>query len=215
MFATPLQGPEVRSSLVPTFVRRLLRPGHLVRAIATILLLCTSLFAVGRASAAVITYELTPEAGNRWTYQYTVSAAASDPAIEEFTIFFDPALYANLLRVLAPSGWDALVIEPDPGLPADGFFDALALVAGIAPGSSLGGFAVSFDFLGNGRPGVQGFDIVDPVTFGTISSGITELERAIDLPEPGTAWLLAVPLLLLLRSRSRCPADRSATLPAN
>jgi len=203
MFATPLQVPGVRFSLSSTYIRRLLGPGRPIRAIAAALLLLASLFALGRASAAVITYELTPEAGNRWTYQYTVSAAASDPVIEEFTVFFDPALYANLQLVSAPPGWDALVIEPDQGLPADGFFDALALASGLAPGSSLGGFGVSFDFLGNGRPGAQNFDIVDPVTFATISSGSTLLEGGTDLPEPATAWLMGVPLLLLLRSRSR------------
>lgn len=215
MFATLLQSLEVRSSLVPTFVRRLLRSGHPARAVAGLLLLCASLFAVGRASAAVITYELTPEAGSRWTYQYTVFAAASDAAIEEFTIFFDPALYANLLLMSAPPGWDALVVQPDLGLPADGFFDALALMDGIAPGASLGGFVASFDFLGDGRPGAQGFDIVDPVTFASISSGITRLEGATDLPEPATLWLVAAALLLLLRSRSRCPVNRSATLAAH
>lgn len=207
MFATPLQVSGVRSSLLSTYIRRLLGPRRPVRAIAAALLLLASLFALGRASAAVITYELTPEAGNRWTYQYMVSAAAADPVIEEFTIFFDPALYANLQLVSAPPGWDALVIQPDQGLPADGFFDALALAAGLAPGSSQGGFAVSFDFLGNGRPGAQNFDIVDPLTFATLSSGATRLEGATDLPEPATAWLVGAPLLLLLLLRSRSRFD--------
>jgi len=213
MSATPSQGPGVRSSLALTLDRRAPLRGRVERMMFAILFMCAALFAAGRASAAVITYELTPDAGNRWIYQYTVSAAATDPAINELTIFFDATLYANLLLVSAPSDWDALTIDPDPGLPADGFFDALALVTGIAPGASLGGFAVSFEFLGNGRPGSQGFDIVDPLTFATISSGITRLDRPAEVPEPASAWLLAAPLLLLLRSRSRFATYRTPTHP--
>lgn len=201
MFATLLQGLGVQVSLNSSFSRMSSRLARLARAISTGLILAASVTAASNATAAVITYELTADTGNRWIYQYTVSAAASDPVIEEFTVFFDPARYANLLLVSAVPGWDLLAIEPDPALPADGFFDALALTGGIAPGSSVGGFSISFEFIGNGRPGEQAFDIVDPVSFATISSGFTRLDEEVELPESGTAWLMLVPLLLLLRSR--------------
>lgn len=154
-------------------------------------------------SAAVISYTPSFLGGNQWTYDYTVAAAAGDPTIDEFTIYFDYTLYENLTAAVSPSGWDPLVIQPDTS-PSDGFFDALALVAGISPGDSLGGFAVSFDFLGTGTPGAQSFDIVDPNTFETLSSGFTSIASSnTSVPEPNTLALMVLALVLLLTFRSR------------
>lgn len=155
-------------------------------------------------SAAVISFTPTLLGGIQWKYDYTVAAATSDPAIDEFTIFFDPTGYANLAVVAAPLGWDPLVIQPDAGIPADGFFDALALVVGISPGTSLGGFAVSFDFVGTGTPGTQRFDIVDPNTFATLSTGFTTaavVAPPTDVPEPNALTLVGLALALLLGFR--------------
>ena len=42
--------------------------------------------------------------------------------------------------------WDVIAVQPDPALPADGFFDALAL----SPGASLSDpFAIAFVWLGS------------------------------------------------------------------
>ena len=156
------------------------------------------------ASATVITYTPSFLGGNQWQYDYTVASAAGDPTIDEFTIYFDPALYTNLATAATPSGWDPLVIQPDTSIPADGFFDELALVAGISPGDSLGGFAVSFDFLGTGAPGAQSYDIVDPNTFDTLSSGFTSTASSIPtVPEPNTLALMGLALTMLLIFRSR------------
>jgi len=48
----------------------------------------------------------------------------------------------------------------------------------IAIGEHVYGFAVSFDWLGEGEPGAQFYEIIDPDTFETINSGWT-------VPEPG------------------------------
>src|SRR5690606_36000186 len=109
----------------------------------------------------------------------------------EFTIQFQLGSSANLLVAESPAGWDSLVVQPDAGLPDDGFFDALALGAGIVSGAGLGGFAVSFDYLGAGTPGPQAFDIVDPGTFATLASGTT---TATAVPAPPAGWLLATAL---------------------
>jgi len=84
------------------------------------------------------------------------------------------------------------LVQPEPLLLFDGYYDALTLGSGIPVGQSVGGFSVAFDWLGVGTPGPQPFDIVDPYTFETLHAGTTT-------PEPGTLALLA--LLLLPRRR--------------
>ena len=67
----------------------------------------------------------------------------------------------------------------------DGGYDAKALAAGISTGHSVDGFAVSFDWSGAGEPGPQFYQIIDPVTFDPIDSGMT-------VPEPATLLLLGL-----------------------
>jgi hypothetical protein len=122
--------------------------------------------------AAVITYEVTSLGGNDWRYDYTVENDGS-ASIEQFTVYFDFGLFSNLAVAASPMDWDSIVVDPDVNIPADGFFDSVALVSGLAPGASLSGFSVTFTFLGSGAPGSQPFDIVDPANFEVLSSGRT------------------------------------------
>ena len=156
-------------------------------------LLCAS------TNATVIEYEATSLGGNTWEYVYTVENDSLAVDIENFAVFFDLGLYENLaVGSSTPADWDPLVLQPDPLLPDDGLYDALALVVGIAPGDSLGGFAVQFDFLGSSAPGDQFFEVFD-VNFNVLDSGFTE-EAETDttdpsVPSPGTLLLIALGLL--------------------
>lgn len=159
------------------------------------------------SSAAVVTFTPTMITGSRWMYEYTVSATSGDPTIEEFTIYFDPVRYSDLAIASSPPGWDPLVISPDTSIPADGFFDALALIVGISPGTAQDGFAVSFNFLGVGTPGAQRFEIVDRTTFLTLGTGLTS-EAIITpspsgIPEPNSSVLagLAFAFILIFHRR--------------
>ena len=117
-------------------------------------------------------------------------------AIEEFTIWFDYGLYDNLaIETPDPPGWDwdEIVVQPEPIIEDDGYYDALALGIGIEQGQTVGVFAVSFDWLGMDEPGPQFYEIIDPLSFETIDSGFT-------IPEPGTVLLLGLGILALRRS---------------
>jgi len=152
------------------------------------------LMATQIAFATTITYDVNNISGTTWTYDFEVFNDSLSSGLEEFTVFFEVNAYQNLSVVATPSGWDPLAIQPDPTLPDDGFFDALALTAGgLVPGDSLGGFIVQFDFLGIGTPGSQAFDVVDPVTFATLDSGFTQ---AAVVPVPAAVWLFGSGLVM-------------------
>jgi hypothetical protein len=144
------------------------------------------------ARAGVIEYDVTNLSGSTWRYDYTVTNDELAGGLFEFTIWFALDLYESLSTPLAPLEWDPLAIQPDPALPDDGFFDALALGSGLALNATLGGFSVTFDWLGTGTPGSQAFDFVAPFTFDVLESGVTSRRaNPTPVPEPAIALLFA------------------------
>jgi hypothetical protein len=158
------------------------------------------------AQATIIEYDVQAVTGETWRYDYYVTNDTLDAPIDEFTIWFDWNLFGEILFPLAPAGWDPIAIQPDTNLPHDGFYDALALGAGILPGATLGGFSVQFTWLGIGTPGSQAFDIVNPVDFSVLDTGMTR-ERVtappVGVPEPGTLGLLGAALLTMFGATKR------------
>ena len=155
------------------------------------------------ASATTISFATVNLTGNLWQYEYTVTNDSLSTAIDEFTIYFDRDLFSNLAVEASPAGWDSIVVQPDSGIPADGFFDALALGQGLAPGATVTGFTVSFQFLGAGSPSAQPFEVVDPTSFSVIDSGATVAQATTGLPEPGSIALSAIGLSALAFARKR------------
>lgn len=165
------------------------------------------LFALS-ANASVIEYSLTNIGGNSWRYDYGITNN-TNTTIAEFTIFFDLHRYSNLQVVHSAQEWDSIVVQPDPNLPSDGFFDTLALSAGLFPDSTLriGAFSVLFDFSGPGAPGSQPFEAYN-AAFAMVGSGFTTLPSSV--PEPSTGYLIvAAGLVIRYTLRLRRKGDVS------
>ena len=152
---------------------------------------------VNPSIATTINYEITNILGNRWQYNYSVYNDSLTSDIEEFLIFFDHNAFDNLAVVDSPLNWDPLVVQPDSSLPDDGYFDILALSSGIAPGTSLSGFLIDFDYLYSGTPGSQYFEVRDSTSFDLLETGNTVLVSG-NVPEPNTMFLAIIGIVPLL-----------------
>lgn len=143
-----------------------------------------------------IRYEVSDIGSGQWEYIYTVENIGLSGGIEEFTIWFDYGLYDNLAVTTpeTPPEWDQIVWQVEPVLEDPGGYDAVATNLNIAMGTELSGFSVSFDWLGQGNPGSQYYEIIDPIDFHTIESGWT-------VPEPATLFLIGLGALKLIKRR--------------
>lgn len=140
-----------------------------------------------------------------WLYRYAVGGFDYGPG-HGVSVLFDPSLYRALSLegvAGAPAGWDAIALQPDPLLSADGLYDALAQ---STPSGWSGPFEVAFVWLGAGDPGDQDFVVYDE-RFATIESGRTVI------PEPAAAVLVLLGLALLgVRGRA-IAAGRASQAP--
>jgi len=153
--------------------------------------------AVGFGALTEVIYKPSELGEGRWQYEYSVENKDLFVPIQEFTIWFDFAKYDNLAVETAEplaSQWDEVVWQPEPVLADDGAYDAMALTVRIQLGKKVDGFAVSFDWLGEGGPGSQFYEIIDPATFETIDEGWT-------VPEPTTLILLGLAAIALSKKR--------------
>lgn len=173
-----------------------------MRYIATIALLL--LMASPAVFAAEIECSLTNLGGIHWQYDCTI---ANDPLasfdINVFTIWFDLDFYDNLESVNIPAEWEPDIIYGGIASDIDYGFNGFTDNAGIVPGESLGGFQMAFDWLGIGIPaGSHFFEIVDPHTWQTVSSGFTTHVYTL-VPEPHTFVFLLVGLAGVFTLRYR------------
>jgi hypothetical protein len=151
--------------------------------------------------ATIITTDATNLGDATWRYDYTITNDTLGGSLDYFVLAFDRELYANLRNAAAPVGWDILVLQPDLDLPDDGVFDALALDGGIAPGATLAGFSITFDFLGVNIPMSQPFSVLDPFTFDVVENGTAPVVAAV--PEPSSSLLFLSGALILIGLHAR------------
>jgi hypothetical protein len=132
-----------------------------------------------------------------WRYEYLVSGKVFDQ-YEAFTIYFDPARYAELgVPTTTNPSWSLFELQPEIilGTPFDGALVAQALVAG-APTAAP--FIIEFVLLGGGTPGSQPFDIssfdADGNFIETTEVGRTRAAGASTAPEPASLLLFGAAL---------------------
>lgn len=154
------------------------------------------------SSAAVVTHDLMNVGGNTWTAAFSITNDGAPPDFGSFTIYFDWTRASNLSLLASPATWDTIVIQPDAGVPADGFLDALVLdpADALTAGQSLGGFEIAFDWAGASAP--LGFDFtINDANYNVVFSGVTQSEITPNsVPEPSTV-LLGLTGLLAFRIR--------------
>jgi hypothetical protein len=173
-----------------------------------LVLLLSAFVCVPKSAATIIEYEVfdlpDPVPGqDRWEYRYYVSGLTVFEPNPGFSIWFDRARFEQLELPSPPnSDWDVIVLQPDLALPADGIFDALALVQSASLNQP---FEVRFALL-SGTPGSQPFHINQFDSQGNFVAILESGNTIPRVPEPGTVWLLLAGtgcVLLLRRSRFR------------
>ncbi len=169
------------------------------------------------ALANPIFYEVENLGADTWQYTYTVGNETASP-IDQFTIFFDPSLYAfdlvstpGGLQVdpsvySGPADWDVLVAPPDllfPGPDDDqfGFYDALGLATAVEPGDLVTAFSIQFTWLGTGTPGSQPFTLFGDDLLPVLGENFFTQPLVVAVSEPATFLLMALGSLFAVRRR--------------
>lgn len=160
---------------------------------------------VTTSHATVVEYNVTSLGADAWRYDYTIKSIDTTKPFDDLTVFFDVAKYDLLSDPIAPSGWDPIVVQGDPSIPADGYYDAFRLSGLVTDLADISGFSVSFIYLVAGTPGAQTFSLLDSSDFSYIQFGTTRLGGAVAVPEPSIAALLlaGVSALFFMRSSRR------------
>jgi len=133
--------------------------------------------------------------GNTYIYTYSVDNMPTGTfPVQVFDILFDPTLYqetsiTNVTPEPLNTEWSPTILFSVGSEPAA--FDAESQ-SGIAVGDTVGGFAVEFNYLGQGSPGSQPFEIYN-LSYTMIQSGTTQLAGA---PEPSSGSYIVGILLV-------------------
>ena len=165
------------------------------------LLFATSLLFAAASQAQSVQYVESSLDGTTWEYDYTISNTSPTLVFDEVTIYFDVGTSSSLSLAASPANWSPLVIQPDSGIPADGYLDVVSPTGPIANGASVSGFSVDFSYLRAGAPSPQSFELYNSSDFSLVYSGTTTSESVSAIPEPTTRAMLCLGLFALFICR--------------
>lgn len=143
--------------------------------------------------------EVTNIGEGRWEYTYEIeNSASSTENVEWLTIWFDYEDYSNFEITTVNSGlWNEAIIQPEPLTLSGAGYDLDGTSSPLAPGQTVTGFSIAFDYNGEGIPGLaQEFEIINPQTWETLYTGTT-------VPEPATLVLLSGGLAAIALRKKR------------
>ena len=170
----------------------------------------STLLPLSMAHAGVVDYVATSLGGNAWRYDYTITNTTPPIGFDELTVYFDVGKNGQLNAAIAPTGWDPIVVQPDPGIPASGFYDVLSLIGRIGDAATVSGLSVTFTYLAAGSPGAQPFELLDATGFTVVYAGMTTSASAVPEPERWVAMLFGVTFILASQRRRRSIIGKQA-----
>ncbi len=185
-------------------------------AAAAMAVACLGLASTAKAGAVDVSYVLQDLGGGLFKYDYTFTNNSLGQSLTDIAIDFDKSLYdASSLQITLPSAeWSSVFfdeVDLGPGALVPAAVDIFSTGLGVAPGSTAGGFAIQFRWLGPGAPVAQAFNVYD-ASFAVIDSGRTA--DAGTPPPPGVPEPQTLALVLLALTTAAAAARRGAGRPA-
>jgi hypothetical protein len=168
----------------------------------TALLLC---FAVPVLATPSLSWTASDLGSGRWQYDYSITNDLPGQSIDTFSVDFAYGLYDNLTVEALPAGWSSSFAYSPAYLssigPIDGALWGISDPGGaIMPGTTLGVFAVSFDWLlGDINPDTGALlspplDSAAGIRTDGDQNFAYSLTPSAPVPEPGTFLLLSLGL---------------------
>jgi len=150
----------------------------------------------GAAWGSSVSYTVENVGGSTWQYTYTFSGFTFSE--DDLMAIYFPLATTVSLEDPPPSvgpDWTLQDFQPDPSIPADGEFDAIANIDNPANVT----FVEDFVYSGTGTPGAQNFTFYFEY-FDNFVNGTT-VPQSSAIPEPGSVPLLAIGLAGLALAR--------------
>ncbi|MEW6379164.1 MAG: PEP-CTERM sorting domain-containing protein [bacterium] len=166
------------------------------------------------AKATKIEYVPTNNGGGNYTLDYTVTNDTLSDPIEWISIYFgqtsdglnfaNTGLFSNFVPddagVSQPAGWSSYSFEPSAVDIPGQFNSDIDTSPGIAPGSWLSGFQVTFDMDASGSYDQLYFEVGNfdaSHNYQILGNGYTQLAGPAPIPEPSTIILVVLGLATL------------------